>query len=126
MSEQGVRQSRGEEAQLLVYVLNAPDYLDDVLAAFLEANITAATVLESQGIGGLLSRDMPIFASFRHLLTGSRPYSYTIVAPVIDGEAVEEVIALLRDVLAEAAPEDRGFLVSVPIAGFVNLADEDE
>jgi len=124
MSEEVV-QWGGGEAQLLIYVLDAPDHLDDVLAAFLEANVTAATVLESQGIGGLLSRDMPIFASFRHLLTGSRPYSYTIIAPVSGGTATEEVIALLRDVMADVPAEDRGYLLSVPIAGFVNLADED-
>lgn len=110
-------------AELVVCVLNEPSFLDDVLAAFLEAGITTATVLESQGMGRLLSRDMPIFASFRHILTGSSPYSFMIVAPVEDRQLTVELLALIQDVLSAAPEEDRGFIFSVPLSTYVRLAE---
>jgi len=109
--------------ELIICVLNEPAFLDDVLAAFLEADITTATVIESQGMGRLLSQDMPIFASFRHLFAGSKPYSYTIVAPVADGRLIHEIVPLIRDVLADADQTDRGFVFSLPLSTFVNLSN---
>jgi nitrogen regulatory protein P-II 1 len=116
----------GGRAELLICVLNEPSFLDDVLAAFLEAGITTATVLESQGMGRLLSRDMPIFASFRHILTGSSPYSYTIVAPVSDPESTGELVVLLQDVLSTAPQEDRGFILSLPLRTYVRLTEDED
>jgi hypothetical protein len=110
--------------ELLVCVINDPRFLDDVLAALLEAGITGATVLESQGMGRLLSQDMPIFASFRHLLTGSKAYTYTILAPVEEAQVTAEVARLVRDVLADAPAEDRGFLFALPLTTFVDLSSD--
>lgn len=109
------------QPMLVVCVLHEPAYLDDVLAAFLEAGVTSATVLESQGMGRLLSRDMPIFASFRHLLTGASPYSYTIMAPVEDPTVTQELLALIGDVLSTAPEDEKGFLFALPLAAYVNL-----
>jgi len=109
--------------ELVVCVLNEPGFLDDVLAAFLEAGITTATVIESQGMSRLMSRDMPIFASFRHLLTGSSPYTYTIIAPVEEHQITLELIALVRDVLSAAPEEDRGFLFALPLSALINLTE---
>lgn len=117
-------EAKARRAELVVCVLNEPSFLDDVLAAFLEAGITTATVLESQGMGRLLSRDMPIFASFRHMLTGSSPYSYTIIAPVSDPDATRELLMLLEDVLSAAPEEDRGFILSLPLGTYVRLTDD--
>ncbi len=110
--------------ELLMIVLNDPGHLNDVLAALLEAGVVNATALETQGMGRLLSRDMPIFASFRHLFAGSKPYTYTVLAPVESPEVSQEVISLLRDVLSDVEPEDRGLVFTLPISTFVDLSED--
>jgi len=115
---------RGPGRELVVCVLNAPDYLNDVLTAFVEAGVSSATVLESQGMARILTTDVPIFAGFRHLFAGSQPYNHTIFAVVEDAEVTERIIALVRDVLAEEEGPGKGVIFSVPVGMFVRLADE--
>ena len=110
-------------AQLVMIILHDPAYLNDLLAALLEAGITNATVVESQGMGRLLSRDMPIFASFRHMFAGSKSYAYTVFAPVEDARVTEHVVALAQDVLRDAPPSDRGLVLALPVARYVDLSE---
>lgn len=110
------------QRELLMLVLHDPAYLSDVLAALLEAGITNATVVETQGMGRLLSRDMPIFASFRHMFAGSKPYTHTLFVPVEGPQVTREVTELVWDVLREAPEEDRGLILSLPVATYVDLS----
>ena len=48
--------------KLVITFLNHPEDLDDVLAGFLEIGVTGATVIDSVGMGQILSHDVPIFA----------------------------------------------------------------
>lgn len=111
--------ARGQE--MVICVLNEPEYLHDVLAAFVESGCGAATVVESQGMGRILSQDVPIFAGFRHLFAGSKPYNYTIFAVVPDPSAVDRLVALVRDVLAEVEEEAKGILFTLPVSSFARL-----
>ncbi len=66
--------------RLLVAVINDPEKLDDTLAGFLERGITGATVINSEGMGQLLSHDIPIFAGLQTLISGSRPQNRVILS----------------------------------------------
>ena len=44
--------------ELLIAVINDVDLMDEVLAGFLEIGITGATVLDSEGMGRVLSHDI--------------------------------------------------------------------
>lgn len=110
--------------ELVMIVLNDPGHLNDVLAALLEVGVVNATAVETQGMGRLLSRDMPIFASFRHMFAGSKPYTYTVFAPVDGPEVTAEIISLLKDVLSDVEAEDRGLVFSLPVATFVDLSED--
>ena len=46
--------------ELVVCFLNEPNLLHEVLAAFVEAGVHSSTVIESQGMGHILSQDMPV------------------------------------------------------------------
>lgn len=116
--------SDGGRRELLMIVLHDPGHLNDVLTGLLEVGIVNASVIESQGLGRLLSRDMPIFASFRHLFAGSKPYTFTVFAPVEGPEVTAEAIVILKDILSEVPPEDRGLVFSMPIVSFFDLGEE--
>jgi len=110
--------------ELVICVLNEPEYLNDVLTAFVEAGCTTATVLESQGLGRIVSQDVPIFAGFRHLFAGSKPYNYTLFAVVEDPEVVRRILKLVREVLAEVEETSKGVLFSLPVSAFHRLGED--
>ncbi len=116
------RRRKRAQQSLVICVLNEPEYLHDVLTAFVEAGITTSTVIESQGMGRILSQDVPIFAGFRHLFAGSKPYNHTIFAVVDDEAVVDELARLVQDVLAEVEEEAKGILFSVPVQRYHRLA----
>ena len=64
--------------QLLVAVINHAELVDDVLAGFVELGITGATLLESKGMGRVLTQDLPIFAALESLNARSRTTNRTI------------------------------------------------
>ena len=111
--------------EMVVCVLNEPEYLHDVLTAFVEAGCTAATVLESQGMGRIISQDVPIFAGFRHLFAGSKPYNFTIFAVVEDPALVKRIVRLVRDVLSEVEEASKGVLFTLPVSSFARLGSDE-
>ncbi|NCG32013.1 MAG: hypothetical protein GWP44_03950, partial [Proteobacteria bacterium] len=56
------------ETRLLVAVINDPEKVDEILSGFVELGITGATVLQSEGMGSVLSHDIPIFAGLQTLI----------------------------------------------------------
>lgn len=50
---------------LLVFICNRPEKLDEVLEGFVELGITGATIVDSIGMGRILSRKVPIFVAWR-------------------------------------------------------------
>jgi len=108
---------------VLFCIVNDPDRLHDVVAALVEAGVPGATVIETQGIGKILSKDIPIFAGFRHLLAGAQPFNYTIMAVVDDPEVVDDAVDLLRDVLDDSV--QKGVIFTLPVSRFINLSQPD-
>ena len=102
--------------KLFVFVLNQPDKLDEVLSAYVEIGITGATVVDSTGMGHILAQDVPIFAGFQALLSGSKPYNKTILSVASD-ETIQRAIRLIEDICGSF---DKG---GAGIAFTVNLAD---
>jgi hypothetical protein len=109
---------------MVICVLNEPGRLHDVLAAFLEAGVRSSTVIESQGMGRILSHDVPLFAGFRQMFQGSKPYNHTIFAVVNGREVAEEIVTLVRDVLEDMKDPHKGIIFTVPVGLFEHLSKE--
>lgn len=108
--------------QLLICVINQENKLDDILSGFLELGITGATVINSEGMGRVLSHDIPIFAGLQTLISRARPQNQTIFS-VMDDEKIDGAIALLQEIcgLGEAAT---GIVFTIPVGRVVGLAPE--
>lgn len=109
--------------RLLVAVINDPEKLDEILSGFLELGVTGATIVNSEGMGRLLSHDIPIFAGLQTLLTGSRPQNRTILS-VIPDALVDPVLELLQDVCGNLASPATGIAMVLPVDRVVGLAPE--
>lgn len=109
--------------QLILAVVNDQEKVDEILSGFLELGITGATVIASEGMGRLLTDDIPIFAGLSSLIAGSRPQNRTIFS-VVEEEKVEAVLALLQDVCGDLAAPATGIAFSIPVDRVVGLAPE--
>ena len=109
--------------KLLVAVINDPEKLDDLLSGFVEIGVTGATIVNSEGMGRLLSDDIPIFAGLQAFLAGSRPQNRVIFSVVPD-TLVEPAIALLQDVCGNLASPATGIAFVLPVERVVGLAPE--
>ncbi len=110
-------------ARLLVAVINDPEKLDEILSGFLELGITGATIINSEGMGRLLSHDIPIFAGLQTLISGSRPQNRTILS-VVPEEKVTEAIDLLQEVSGNLEAPATGIVFTIPVDRVVGLAPE--
>jgi len=97
--------------KLLVVVLNKEEFLEDILDAFIEADITKATILDSEGMIGFLTYEVPLFADLKDFMKGDKPYNKTIFSVVDDEKKIKKVEKLIED-LSEPGI---GILFTVPI-----------
>lgn len=109
--------------ELLIAVINQEDRIDDLLSGFLELGITGATVIDSEGMGHVLSHDIPIFAGLQTLISGSRPQNRTIFSVVPD-DRVDPAIELLQDVFGDLSNPATGIVFTLPVGRVVGLAPE--
>ena len=109
--------------QLLIAVVNDPEKVDEILSGFLEIGITGATIINSEGMGRVLSHDIPIFAGLQTLISRSRPQNRTILS-VVEDEKVDTAIALLQEVCGELATPATGIAFTIPLDRVVGLAPE--
>ena len=100
--------------KLVIVILNKPEYLDDVLAGFLEIDVSGATVVDSVGMGRILSHDVPIFAGLRSAFPGTSPGNKTVLTVVSD-ELVDDVLAVVYDVCGGFTEPGSGFAFVLPV-----------
>lgn len=109
--------------KLLIAVINHEEKLDEILSGFLELGVTGATLVNSEGMGRVLSSEVPIFAGLPALAAGSRPRNQTLLS-VIDDDKVDPVITLLREVCGDLANPATGIVFTVPVDRVEGLAAE--
>lgn len=112
--------------QVLFIVLNKTKYLDDILARFLDIGVKGATILDSQGMAGAITRqegEMPNFGFLHSFMENAKPYSKTIFTVLKNQEMVDKAVTAVKDVLGEKAKIGAGFMFSVPIANMYLMGD---
>ncbi|MGH7475885.1 MAG: P-II family nitrogen regulator [Longimicrobiales bacterium] len=110
--------------QLLIAVVNQEEQLDEILSGFLELGITGATIISSQGMGRVLSHDIPLFAGLKSLVSGSRPLNRTIFSVIAEDAKVDGALALLEEVFGNLGDPATGIAFTIPVTRVVGLAPE--
>jgi nitrogen regulatory protein P-II 1 len=103
-------------AILMVFVLNREEYLDEVLAGFVEIGIGGATIIDSMGMGRILTQDIPIFAGLQGMLSGGRPHNKTVLSVLPDRKTFEAAAELIEDVCGNLETEGVGILFALDLA----------
>jgi len=100
--------------KLLILILNKVEKLEEVLEGFLEIGISGATVVDSVGMGHILSEEVPIFLGLRFMFAGAKPHNKTILSTIKD-EKEEPVINLLKKILGDLNQPGTGIVFTVPV-----------
>lgn len=110
--------------QLLIAVINEEEKLDEILSGLIELGVTGATIIDSEGMGRVLSHDIPIFAGLETLASRSRPQNQTIFSVIREDEKLDAVIALLQEICGDFGRPGTGIAFTVPVGRVVGLAPE--
>ena len=101
--------------QLLIAVVNQQEKLDEILSGLVELGVTGATILNSEGMGRLLTHEIPIFAGLAALASRSRPQNQTLFSVISEDDKVDAVIALLQEVPRWGWRGSRGSFPPIPL-----------
>ena len=108
--------------RLVIIFLNKIEYLDDLLSAFIEIG-TGATVLDSVGMGHIISHDIPIFAGLRDSFAGSSPTNKTILV-VVERDRIAKIDEALKDITGYHKQTGIAKMISVSIDELFGFEDE--
>lgn len=100
--------------KLIVIVLNTTEHLEDLLTAFLEIGVSGSTVIDSVGMGRILSHDVPIFAGLRSAFPGVSAVNKTILTVTPD-ELVDDVLTVIEDVCGTFEESGTGLVFVIPV-----------
>ena len=109
--------------KLLLLVLNKVEKLEEVLEGYLEIGITGATIIDSVGMGHILSEEVPIFAGLRFMFSGAKP-SNKIILSAINDDKEKPAIRLLTKILGGLDKPGTGIVFSLPISSVEGLKPE--
>jgi len=112
--------------KLLVFVLNNEELLEEVLEAYIEAGVTGATILDSEGMGRFLTYEVPLFAGFKEFMKGNRPYNKTIISVIRDDSTVERLRKLLDEIVGGLENPGTGIMFTLPVDWASGLVPDDE
>lgn len=100
--------------KLAVFVLNRVDLLAAVLEAYVEVGI-GATVIDSEGMGHLLTHEVPLFADFQEIVQGSAPRNKTILSVIREEAVIKKLLDLLDGVCGDLTRPGTGVFFTVPV-----------
>ncbi len=117
-------QHRSEIMELLVCVVNRDEKLEQILSGFLELGVTGATVLHSEGMGRVLSQEVPVFAGLQTLMSRSRPQNTTILSVIESPEVLQRAVDMVQEVCGSLDEPSTGIIFTIPLNRVVGLAQE--
>ena len=109
--------------KLALVFLNKIEFLDDILAAFLEIGVRGATVIDSVGMGHIISQHIPIFAGLRDAFAGSSPNN-KIILVVVEEDMVKKISEVVDDICWSQEESGSGFMISLDVDKVFGLKQE--
>ena len=105
---------------LILFVLNDPDKLEDLLITWEENGIQGATVLFSTGLGRIRELDawrddMPLIPSLKDFYEIPENLNRTIFTIVQDEAQVDAIVAATKNIVGELDEQETGLLLVLPI-----------
>ncbi len=110
--------------ELLIAVINDVDRVDEILAGFLEIGVTGATVIDSEGMGRVLSQEIPVFAGLQTLISRSRPQNQMLFSVIADPATMGRALQIIQEVCGRFEDPATGIAMTIPVNRVIGLAGE--
>jgi len=109
---------------LLVIVLNNRGSVNSVLSKFLEIDVRGATIINSHGMGQILSDDMPMFYPLRRFISGAdhTQENHMIMSVIRTEETLNRAIKEIQNEL-DLSQEGSGIMFVLPVLQIHGLAN---
>jgi PTS system nitrogen regulatory IIA component len=88
-----------KDLKLLMLVLQDEEYLNDVMELFVEMGIKGVSVIESNGMGKILT-SVPLFASFINFLGGAEGYHRTIFT-IVPAQQLSRIVSAVEEITGD-------------------------
>lgn len=104
---------------MLLFVLNNPDLLDNLLNAWEEAGVSGVTVLPSTGLGRIrqeegLRDDLPLIPSLADFYHHRSDLNHTLFTVVESDDLVQRVVNATQRIVGDLDEPENGILVILP------------
>lgn len=115
-----------ETMYLLLLVLNNESHVKEILEKFIDIDVRGATVINSQGMGRIISEKVPIFSSLRSILSGeeNRVNNFTIFSAIKTDETLNKAIDVVLNVVKDINKPGTGILIVLPVIKIFGLAND--
>jgi len=105
---------------LILFILNDPDKLEELLIAWEENGVESATVLFSTGMGRIRQLkgwrdDMPLIPSLNDFYEKPENLNRTIFTTVNDEAGIEKVLSATKKVVGDLDEMETGLLLVMPV-----------
>ena len=101
--------------ELFICVLNRPEAVEDVIAGLLEIGVKGCTIIDTKGMGKIISQDIPIFSGFKSLFAGARESNITIFS-VMEADLVDSAISIIEEIHQSFTEPSSGIAFSIPVS----------
>jgi hypothetical protein len=105
---------------LLVCILKDYRAVEALLLAFLELDVTGATVIDGRGMGQLVG-EVPIFAGLRGHFPGSAVDSH-VVMTIIEDEQASMCLEAVEQIAGPLSEPGTGVAFTLPVGTTIGLA----
>ena len=110
---------------LILFVLDDPDKLEELLDAWEEAGTGGATVLVSTGMhrlnAGVIRDDIPLMPGLDDFYKRVEDYHRTLFTIVKDDEVLQKIVDATQKVVGDLNQPNTGILVVLPTAQVYGL-----
>ena len=102
--------------ELMMIVLNKTDLLNELLTEFMDNDLSGATVIDSSGMGHIISNQFPMFSMFAELDEEKEENSKTIFKVVKSVEEREKAVTIVESITGDLSGPDSAIIIAVPVS----------
>lgn len=104
---------------VLIIVLNKPDYLEALLEKLIKVGVKGATILDSQGMGFAMNHgghaNEPFFGQIRNMINNTRPYNKTVFTVIEDEKTLAKAVEAAEEVFGDVYEPGIGMMFTMPV-----------
>ncbi len=111
---------------MILFVLDNPDFLDDVLDAWEEIGVTGVTIIESTGISRYRRAKQigtPLMAGLNRVMTSREEGHLTLLTIVMEENKVQQCIDAAERIVGNLSEPNTGVLAAWPLAVVKGVLD---